>query len=89
MDDLRDMFKAGSTLPVSDRAAHLKHVRERVHAFVEDMQQHLAAAGGQHLDFGPMDRLLSLRPLLSLLPLTSQALAQTWLFDGSRLSHRG
>merc|ERR1711988_1826897 len=30
------------------------------------MQQHLVAAGAGDLDFGPMERLMSLRPLLSL-----------------------
>lgn len=30
------------------------------------MQQHLVAAGADDLDFGPMERLMSLRPLLSL-----------------------
>lgn len=42
MDELCDMIKAGVATPASERAVHLSHVRMRVVAFREDMEQHLA-----------------------------------------------
>jgi hypothetical protein len=42
MDELRDMLKGGSGVPVGKRGEHLFLVRQRVVAFVETMEQHLA-----------------------------------------------
>jgi len=42
MDELRDLLKSGALRPVNERAEFLAQLREKVDAFVEDMQEHLA-----------------------------------------------
>jgi len=42
MDELGSMFKSGALKPVGERAEFLAQLRERVTAFAEDMQEHLA-----------------------------------------------
>merc|ERR1719188_1901053 len=42
MDELRDLLKSAALQPVTERAEFLAQLREKVDAFVEDMQGHLA-----------------------------------------------
>jgi len=64
---LRALGSKGQT-PVKTQTLErqVKQLNEQQAESLQHMQQHLTSAGGGGLDFGHMDRLMSLRPLLSL-----------------------